>query len=1718
MADRIDWDAGYDEAVEVNQRALIDKVLARYSAEFTVFRELLQNSDDAQSRKVEIHFQSAEFLEGKSIDERPLPDLKKAHVKKWIFKNDGIAFRDEDWNRLKKIAEGNPDEDKIGAFGVGFYSLFSVTDEPKVLSSDQWMWFYWNKDQLIARRGKTKEEDSPKSLDDESKAWTSFEMPLREEGPIPVAFDFTRFLASSITFMTHLSQVSVFFDDKCLAKLSKDAGSPKQLALPSYLQPQSRLNTMNITKLQTTPLLIQADVMRWVYSSGTEKPPPPTSVLPVKTPASTSWLSFFRSATPSRPVTPLPPPPPEPPVDHLAISTTTVSLSIFTAQASTRLDGKIAAEIHRSTKKKPPATLKYDLIYTAKDQYDASKKEDEAIPYATGSVFQGLRADLEGTGAARIFIGHATAQTTGVGGHMSSRFIPTVERESIDLMDRNVAIWNRELLWIGGIVARAAYELEMNDIKMLWEGSTSASRPIDVEIQRWLTGRAIHALKFFTFYQSTPSPDISSLLEVAFFSCAPQKTFSLMSSLGIRDASQIRMPDSSFTFLKNLPVLPSQLLSEARPMVASLQNRGLIKAICFDDVLAELRGRPLPEEEMTSCLKWWTGIKDPTPAASTKLLENAVLITGTPGGKDEKIIPLITIQTFSNPRSGLGIPLDGPLPPHLLPVSVSKSFAPDQLSTHFPWRELLVFDWLQHICIAPCPVEFDIRLSPPWAEKVLGVLVRAWPTTLKETKAQIISLLSTLPCIPTSYGMKKPEEAYFASADIFHDLPVVKMPSGATIKSPLERVLTALKVRKHVDLNVVFNRMVKTKEWTAAELMKYLVSVRDTLSKDETDSLKGSIAFTAEGGDPNQRYRARQLYEPLDIFRQLGLPVLDWGKQAKWRSSSAEAKFLFDIGLRRQPPLADLIRLCRNDQGKIRELALTYLVDHIPSVYDDYNPAHYRDSRFVPSKKDGIQCLCAPQEVYANAKWAAFDLPILNSERKDLPGKLMIRDHPHSSILVDILTVRPPKNESQAKEWFQILAAHVGEFVATQLVKLSQLPIVPVGAHEKRAIYRAPNQCYFGQDARQTFHSKLFVFVDFGQVANGFLTACGVKPQPTTDEVAQILLGDPNNFYQLAGGAENFLTELKAIAANSRLLSSTTVSRMKRAPVLLAFQRKQASVKGGGEDEEREMVPVGLKSADKIIIADDTNALQLFGDALFTAPQDSTLEDFYLLLGSRRLNSMVKEDPKHSDEIRHSKQATEIRNLILERLPLFLHEHTHARTRHTYSWLKTGNNFVVKSFGKVSITKSLNYGDIRLSKTQEASAVSHKAGGGSLELWLAGHTQIDMYEVAMSFNRFFFDAPKANDTLLFMTLLSSDLRSLKRRGYNVDRILREQDSQRQAQREAQMQLERQALEEEAANLPPPGFSSPHALPPPASTGPGFSAPPNLPPKPGSKLAPSNEKEGNFVSSPESADETPGSATHAKQNKMKNWLKELAHTGPLLHKNKIEEMQRPSTPGEEETPLINTSLRTKIEEVKRPGTLGDVNQETPLKNIADNIEMAIQGCRPELGNLIRNREEMRRVKESLNEGYCDVSGRTGDLKEIGRMGDVKVYVVHNVPQMATIMNDKKQSIARLIHIMNMLSQIYAIPLTSLHVFYDLSGGTIAFNRNGSIFFNLRYYEAWHDDDVGRGEVKNALISWYFSLAHEVAHNLVQPHNSEHEFYFSAICEKHLENLGYVLATL
>jgi len=66
---------------------------------------------------------------------------------------------------------------------------------------------------------------------------------------------------------------------------------------------------------------------------------------------------------------------------------------------------------------------------------------------------------------------------------------------------------------------------------------------------------------------------------------------------------------------------------------------------------------------------------------------------------------------------------------------------------------------------------------------------------------------------------------------------------------------------------------------------------------------------------------------------------------------------------------------------------------------------------------------------------------------------------------------------------------------------------------------------------------------------------------------------------------------------------------------------------------------------------------------------------------------------------------------------------------------------------------------------------------------------------------------------------------------------------------------------------------------------------------------------------------------------------------------------------------------------------------------------------------------------------------------------------DVPNPTELMKTKRDPIARFIYVVTPILKIFQLPPTSVHIFYDLAGSTIAFNRNASIFLNLRYFEAW-----------------------------------------------------------
>lgn len=77
---------------------------------------------------------------------------------------------------------------------------------------------------------------------------------------------------------------------------------------------------------------------------------------------------------------------------------------------------------------------------------------------------------------------------------------------------------------------------------------------------------------------------------------------------------------------------------------------------------------------------------------------------------------------------------------------------------------------------------------------------------------------------------------------------VVTFPSGVKMSVPLEKLLLEMGVRRHVELQLVFTRLLGAEGgWSHIEVVRYLVSVKDNLTSVELDRLRKTAWLPREG-------------------------------------------------------------------------------------------------------------------------------------------------------------------------------------------------------------------------------------------------------------------------------------------------------------------------------------------------------------------------------------------------------------------------------------------------------------------------------------------------------------------------------------------------------------------------------------------------------------------------------------------------------------------------------------------------------------------------------------------------------------------------------------------------------------------------------------------------------------------------------------------------------
>jgi len=349
-------------------------------------------------------------------------------------------------------------------------------------------------------------------------------------------------------------------------------------------------------------------------------------------------------------------------------------------------------------------------------------------------------------------------------------------------------VWNRELLYVGGLLSRTVYELELSAIETSWEESA--------ESRNALRERFIHVLKFFTFHHSTPSPTVAQLLQDAFYACSTSP-LRLLSSVGVRYASDIRSFDQLCDkFLKHVPMLSPDVTTAGKGIIEALKDEHKIRTITLEDVLQDLRRHTLDEGELVACLQW----KIRHGSAGIPELLQATCFWAA----DRACVKLSSIQYFIDSSGpGAHILSDGPLPASLMPHEITKHLSPTNLAS-FGWQGFTIADWLRYISrpdIRSANPRYDFVQSIEWAESVLHSVSSAWSTS-EELRHLAKSVFANEKCIPTMHGLYRPEDSYHLDSNkpAFDDLhlPVVRFPSGRGITVEVGRFLIALGVQQHL--------------------------------------------------------------------------------------------------------------------------------------------------------------------------------------------------------------------------------------------------------------------------------------------------------------------------------------------------------------------------------------------------------------------------------------------------------------------------------------------------------------------------------------------------------------------------------------------------------------------------------------------------------------------------------------------------------------------------------------------------------------------------------------------------------------------------------------------------------------------------------------------------------------------------------------------------------
>ncbi|KAI9333392.1 hypothetical protein BDR26DRAFT_608068 [Obelidium mucronatum] len=867
---------------------------------------------------------------------------------------------------------------------------------------------------------------------------------------------------------------------------------------------------------------------------------------------------------------------------------------------------------------------------------------------------------------------------------------------------------------------------------------------------------------------------------------------------------------------------------------------------------------------------------------------------------------------------------------------------------------------------------------------------------------------------------------------------------------------------------------------------------------------------------------------------------------------------------------------------------------------------------------------------------AVVGFPFLHKSLQQHADKFGVREHPNGPTLINVLKTTPP-TQDKAVAVFSYLSSRQSEFSSTDWNILRTLKFIPITTPKDSPVnpgspaWIEPTKVYFG-GKNSSAYLDLFTHIDFGDTSNAFLRACGVKDEPTPQELAEQLVRNPQSFMNQLGFGK-YLQVLRTIAANYYQLRNNRnlVAEMRNSAFLVGVKTEsndagsQQQQDEDGFADENEKLHYQLASAKEIYIMDDTVLGQIFTP--LGCPIETLLEEMYSDLGSQWLTTQVTEVTTPRGNTSSSERTQKLQVLINERALLLLYDGQQVRPSKD---IVPGSEATLKSLEvlevpEIIIERSFR-GVVRTQKTTCCLMMDKRTRKYFL-LITRNENEVDYFDVAQALGKVIFRKCRLNDALLLSSLLSTSLINLKRKGFPVDRILNLQEGKLKAaiakkqqedakaaadaaaaakaqakaeeyQRQQSIQREqsRQPLEQQqqaskslqsqqqqsdlSRQQPDSKSSSSSSLTmdqQAVTTATILAMFPDVdraflqslvdseksnpkaiesisnklldteyPKNPAVPAPQSPRRDSKALGNPPGSNPTTRTAEDAlksvRDSVKSGFLGSLwdratgsspkpesatAAADQQQRKSLLQDQSQGGTALPPPPPASSSSSSSGPSTI--PGGMKPVEEITPqyTQNLKHQLSSSINTVKPAYDKSFRatipNEPEPQANVPTRHASQVCKPLLDSDLIFIEKLvNEIPFYVDKNALQEAGEVSTKSRvALMRFVDVLRLLAAVFGLEAKTLNIYWDASGGTVAFNRGRTLFFNFRFYLGLHYKDGLRpgvaGEDVDTVYYWFMVACHELAHNFVAAHDAQHEFYFSSYAENYLSQLHRTLKT-